>query len=60
MGDGHGEYESGKGLQVSEAALGSDPLKGVFHFGLSRVGGNSEHQDTCWKKKPTNKGTTNI
>ena len=59
MGDGHREFESGKGLQVSEAVLESDPLRVVFHFGLARVGESCEHQDTCWKRKPTNKGTAN-
>ena len=59
MGNGHREFESGKGLHVLEAAPESDPLRGVFCFGLAKVDGSCEHQDTCWKRKPTNKGTTN-
>ena len=36
MGDGHREFESGKRLQVSETAMESDPLRGVFRFGLAK------------------------
>ena len=36
MGDGHGEFESGKRLQVSEAALEFDPLRGCVSFGAGK------------------------
>ena len=26
---------------------------------IKTLRGSCEHQDTCWKRKPTNKGTTN-
>ena len=49
MGDGHGEFESGKGLQVLEAAPESSPFRDVFCFGLTRredvgeIGGSGVH-----------------
>ena len=49
MGDGHGEFESGKGLQVLEAAPESSPFRDVFCFGMTRredvgeIGGSGVH-----------------